>query len=203
MVDIKSIPKYIGPEPSLKKRKMTKEEIKARFNAETAYLYSQRNVLWLPEYEYSLDLISKTIKPYLSSSAKILDLGAGTGNLSRKILESFADCHITLVDFSENMLSEVSNVLAKFKGRYKTISGDFFNLEFPEEIYDSIISSFALHHGRGDEIYKGLYQKIYKWLKVPGAFVCCDVVEGDTRNISELNEKVGGNFCRKVFLMKI
>jgi len=197
--EMKNIPKYVGPEPNSIKRKRTKKEIKARFNAETASLYSQGEIFWLPEYEYALELISKAIKPYLSSSAKVLDLGAGTGNLSRKILESFDDCHITLIDFSDNMLSEVSNVLAKFKGRYETIVGDFFNLKIPEESYDSVVSSFALHHGRSDGIYKGLYQKIYNWLKVPGVFVCCDVVEGDTRNISELNEEGWYQFLQKSF----
>jgi len=37
-------------------------------------------------------LVLKVLKSYLPDSARLVDLGAGTGNLSRRIFESLPDC---------------------------------------------------------------------------------------------------------------
>ena len=194
-----SLPKYVGPDTCLLDRKMTQEEIKARFDAETAAVYSQRKPLWLPEHDYAMNLVLKALEPCLASSARVLDLGAGTGNLSRRILKAFKDCHVTLVDFSQNMLSEAPRVLAGFEGRYETVLQDFWGAEFPEAGYHGVVASFAIHHGRGEAVYLDLYHKIYQWLKSPGVFVCCDVVEGDTPALAEMNEEGWRQFLRKRF----
>ena len=178
---------------------MTQEEIKARFDAETAAVYSQRKPLWLPEYDDAMGLVLKVLEPYLSSHARILDLGAGTGNLSRRILNESKDCHVTLVDFSENMLNEAPSVLAAFEGRYDAVLQDFWSAQFPAARYDGVVASFALHHGRGEAAHQNLYQRIYRWLKSPGVFVCCDVVEGDTPALAEINEGGWRQFLRKRF----
>jgi tRNA (cmo5U34)-methyltransferase len=189
MAIAKSLPKYAGPEISLSRRKMTQAEIQARFNAEVAAAYSQRRPVWLPEYESALTLVARTLRPYVASKreARILDLGAGTGNLSRRILQGFPDCHVSLVDFSENMLNEVPDVLADFPGRYTIRQADFWKMKIPAGSFDAVISSFALHHGRGDAVYQKLYKTIYHWLVDGGVFVCCDVVDGDTPELTRLN----------------
>jgi tRNA (cmo5U34)-methyltransferase len=184
------LPRYVGLEISSIDRKMTQEEIRARFNTEVAAAYSQRRPVWLLEYDRVLRLVARVMEPYLASkqNASVLDLGAGTGNLSRRILRTFRNSHLTLVDFSQNMLDEVPNVLSDFPGRYEVRVADFWQADFPADWFDAIVSSFALHHGRGEIVYQALYQKIYRCLKSPGIFVCCDVVEGDTQEIAALNE---------------
>jgi len=189
MVTEKVIPKYIGPDINVDNRKMTQDEIRLRFNTEVAAAYSQRKPIWLPEYDRALALVTRILEPYLRSkkSVSILDLGAGTGNLSRRVLRAFKNSRITLVDFSQNMLSEVPNVLASFPSRYEVQQADFWEMDFPSERFDAIVSSFALHHGRVEVVYQELYKKINRWLKTPGIFVCCDVVEGDTPELAALN----------------
>jgi tRNA (cmo5U34)-methyltransferase len=184
----RNIPKYIGPEKSNTSNKMTKDEIKNRFNNETASLYSQRDPSWLPEFNFSFTLIQKVIKNYINKNSKIADLGAGTGNLSRTILEAYPDVQIDLIDFSENMLNEVINVLSEFKGKYKTITADIFNYELNNSTYNAIISSFAIHHARGENIYEKIYKNIYNALTETGIFICCDVIEGGNKDLSSINE---------------
>ncbi len=116
----------------------------------------------------------------LPPSPRFLDLGAGTGNLSRRVLAALPNSHATLLDFSPNMLAGTSIVLADYPGRYETICGDFLEVEFPAQGFDAVISSFALHHSRGEAEYARMYQRIYGWLKPGGVFACCDVVNGDT-----------------------
>ena len=190
MTAASALPRYSSPDTSTLGRKMTNAEIQARFNAEVAEAYSQRKPVWLPEYNYALNLVTKVLEPCLASkpSVRVLDLGAGTGNLARRILRRFKNSHVTLADFSQNMLDEVPNVLSAFPGRYETQCVDFWQADFPAASFDAVVSSFALHHGRGEAVYRALYQKIHRWLKPAGIFACCDVVEGDTPVLAALNE---------------
>ncbi len=189
MVAENILPKHARSAASKFTGKMTQEQIRERFNAEVAAAYSQRKPVWLPEYAGSLSLMTKALKPCVASvkSPRILDLGAGTGNLSRTVLEAFTTSQVTLVDFSENMLAEVPNVLAAFPGRYAMCQADFWQVEFPRGSFEAVVSSFALHHGRGETVYQKLYKKVYSWLKPGGVFACCDVVEGDTPEVDALN----------------
>lgn len=190
-------PKYTGPEVSQDKQKLTREEIKQRFDNETASLYSQRKPEWLPEFEFTFSLVPKLLKPFVDKKSKILDLGAGTGNLSRTIFESIPELEIELVDFSENMLSEVKSVLKPFEGKYSVTRADIFETSFSENNYNGIVSSFAIHHARGEDTYKKTYQNIYNSLTSPGIFICCDVIDGANNYLSSLNESGWTDFLEK------
>jgi tRNA (cmo5U34)-methyltransferase len=181
------LPQYVGPKPT--DRILTREEVKARFDRETAEAYSQQDPVYLPEYSHALSLIVEALRPSLPPSPRIVDLGAGTGNLSRRVLAGIPDCHVTLVDFSDNMLAASKTVLAAFEGRYDTVRQDFFQAACPAGSVHGVVSSFAIHHARGDGEYLSLYRKIRAWLPPRGVFACCDVVEGGNADWTRLNEE--------------
>jgi tRNA (cmo5U34)-methyltransferase len=191
------IPRYVGPKPA--DRILTREEVKARFDRETAEVYSQQAPVYLPDYSVSLALVVEALKAALPPSARILDLGAGTGNLSGRVLAAIPDCHVTLVDFSANMLEGCKIVLAGLEGRYAVICEDFFQATFAEGSFHGIVSSFAIHHARNAEEYLRLYQKIRSWLVPSGVFACCDVVEGDNAHWTQMNESGWRNHLREYF----
>lgn len=186
-----------NPEMNDEKNKMTQQEIKNRFNNETADLYSQKIPNWFPEVEFAFQLIADTLKSYIKPESKILDLGAGTGNLSKMIFQHYPFIDITLLDFSENMLNQVENVLKDYKDRYQTLIGDIFNFTSKKNEYNHAISSFAIHHARGEKVYLKLYKRIYNCLIAPGTFICCDVIEGDNKNLSKQNEDGWANYLKK------
>jgi tRNA (cmo5U34)-methyltransferase len=190
------IPKYSGPDTLNRTEKMSKAEIKNRFDNETAALYSRRDPAWLPDFGYAFDLMSQLIRPFVKSGSRILDIGAGTGNLSRTILEKIGGIHATLLDFSGNMLDEAPNVLASFKGMFDIINADFMTYDIGAGHYNAAVSSFAIHHLREDREYLALYKKIFESLSEPGIFACCDVVAGSTTEISELNEEEWTRYLR-------
>ena len=185
---MRKTPKYLRPKARKKNKKMTRNEIRNRFNKEVASVYSQRKPVWLPEYNYVLSLMCEVLKKYMPKKPKVLDLGAGTGNLSRNIFEAFKNSQVTLVDFSENMLSQAPEVLKKYRGQFNTVNGDIFKMPFPLKTFDAVVSSFAIHHARGSGIYGRLYKTIYKALKKHGVFICCDVVEGAAKELTAIDE---------------
>jgi tRNA (cmo5U34)-methyltransferase len=185
----KEIPRYIGPDISAENRKLSREEIKNRFDNEVAELYSQRDPAWMPDFEEIFSLVPEILSRHIQAEGKTLDIGAGTGNLTRTVLEKMPDHFITMTDFSENMLGYAPYVLKDFPDRYETIAIDFFEMEFNENSFDGAISSFAIHHARGEGQFLKLYKDIYSWLKPQGVFVCCDVVDGNSAVLSLLNEE--------------
>ena len=180
------VPRYVGPEAA--GRLFTRDEVKARFDAETAAAYSQQDPVYLPEYATALSLLIDAISDGLPDAPRILDLGAGTGNLARRILHRLPQCTVTLLDFSRNMLNSAAEVLAEFKGRYAIQCADFFTAQFPEASFDAVVSSFAIHHARGAEEYARLYGMIRNWLRPGGVFACCDLVTGATPHWAQMGE---------------
>ncbi len=190
-------PKYIGPDTSSRTEKMTRGEIQSRFDKEVASLYSQRDPIWLPDFKYMFGLVPQLIAPYIHGNGAVLDIGAGTGNLSRSILEAFPEVRAVLIDFSSNMLSAAPKVLSQFKGRFETMVADFIEADFGTGIYSAVVSSFAIHHCRSNDEYGTLYQKIEKAIGSAGIFVCCDVVAGADVNMTLQNEKEWASFLKQ------
>ncbi|NEJ25944.1 methyltransferase domain-containing protein [Rhizobium leguminosarum] len=105
------------------------------------------------------------IRTRVSKSARILDLGSGSGVLAEFLLERFPDSRVTLLDISSNMLEVASRRLSRFPGRASFVQGLFETM--PEGPYDAVVSTLALHHLEGDDAKKQQYQRIFNAL-VPG-----------------------------------
>jgi tRNA (cmo5U34)-methyltransferase len=184
----KKLPRYLGPETRNRNDKMTSEEIKKRFDNETAACYSRRRPAWFMEADEIFGTVPEILAPFLPPGSVFLDLGAGTGNLSRSVMERLPGLEVELLDFSPNMLAGADEVLKDFPGRYRTVVGDFEQADLGRKRYAAVVSSFAIHHLRTEAAYLDLYRRIRAALRVPGAFVCCDVVAGGTDFLTARNE---------------
>jgi tRNA (cmo5U34)-methyltransferase len=116
----------------------------------------------------------------------VLDLGAGTGLYSSFMIEKYPDAVLTLVDFSEEMLSLAKE---RFKGRKNTefILGDYTNAKCGTQ-FDIVISALSIHHlnaGAKETIYK----RIFHLLSENGEFLNADQIISPN---TELQEKYLG-----------
>ena len=164
-------------------------DIKARFEAEPAAVYGTNMARWLPDFDYAHQLLLESIALHLPPKGIGLELGAGSGRVSKLLLERFPEFHLTLVDISANMLGEAVKQLASYAERSQMIMHDIFepDLEFPADSFDCVVSVFAICHAQEIAVYEQLYRRIWRWLKPQGYFVCYDHVLGDTFQLTALN----------------
>lgn len=171
--------------------KYSDRDVKARFQAEPAASYGDNMARWIPDFEYAHQLLLESLAIHLPKNATGVELGAGTGRVSRMLLDTFPQLQLTLVDLSPNMLEAAANRLVPYGGRCRLIVHDIFDaglasLAQPGSL-DGVVSVFAICHARGSDVYAQLYRRIYSWLKPGGCFVCYDHVLGDSQPLTALN----------------
>ena len=106
---------------------------------------------------------------------EILDLGTGTGNLIESVDKMFSKARPSwlAVDQSEEMLQKAKKKMRRQGSAIKILKLSMQDLEYPEEIFDAVISSFAIHHL--DKIEKKtLFKKVYHLTRPQGVFVFGD-----------------------------
>jgi tRNA (cmo5U34)-methyltransferase len=117
---------------------------------------------------------------------KVLEIGAGTGLFSEMFLNKFPEAKMDLIDLSENMLNIA-------KERFSNNPNlNFFLIDIldfsPNEKYDAVISSLAIHHLKIDDQMK-LYNKIFNWLRIDGIFVNAEMIAGESEFLNNIYEK--------------
>lgn len=155
--------------------------IKDQFNQVSAQYDSERHKL-IPCLEDFYQIAVENLQ--LSSVCpKVLDLGAGTGLFSQKVIEMYPNAEIELVDLSDKML-EIAHHRFERLDNITITQADYTQIA-PNEKYDAIISSLSIHH-LTDEYKQYLYKNIYRWLKPQGIFINADQVLANTPELESL-----------------
>jgi len=132
---------------------------------------------WANEYDETLgklkrhhdllDLVvaSSKVKP----GDQVLDIGCGTGLLSLKFLKK-ADCTITGIDSSPKMLTICKKKIKQLglNGKINCRLVDAEQMDFPDNTFDIIASTVALHHVQNKI---PVIKRINRILKPGGRFV--------------------------------
>jgi tRNA (cmo5U34)-methyltransferase len=130
-----------------------------------------------------------------SSRINVIDLGCGTGTISRRIKEEFPKARITCLDLADKMIDMAKLKLANFSDiRFQV--GDFNDYKF-DDTYDVVISSLALHHLVTDEDKIDFYRKVFETLSPNGVFFNADVILGSSKYIQEIYIEKWKNFMKK------
>jgi tRNA (cmo5U34)-methyltransferase len=113
---------------------------------------------------------------------RILDLGAGTGLLSRRIAAAYADAELVLTDGAPAMLAEAEQVLGD---RASYVVADLAE-EPPAGPWCAVVSALAIHH-LDDEGKRRLFARVFAQLGAGGVFVNAEQVLGPTPFFAEAN----------------
>ncbi len=128
----------------------------------------------VPLYDELQDAVAAATETL--AAARILDLGAGTGETARRILEKHPEARVVLVDASAEMLEAAR--LALPADRIEQIVVRQLEDPLPDGPFDLVVSALAVHHldSSGKQL---LFRRIAEALKPGGRFVLADVVVPD------------------------
>ena len=151
----------------------------------------------IPYYHQMVEALVNTLPLSASEKFEVIDLGCGTGTISRAIKDAYPKAKITCVDISEKMLQVASGKLKDVQ-HAAYINSNFYDFNFDKK-YDAVVSSLALHHLVTREDNLDFYRKIYSCLNTGGVFINADVVLASTDALQERYMEQWKNFmCSNV-----
>lgn len=144
------------------------------FNAQADGYEAQRRRL-IPSYDAfygtAVDALAMAGRPL----RRVLDLGAGTGLLSRLVSDAFPDAELTLFDGAPAMLDQARGHLGE---RAHYVVGDLGG-PLPEGPWDAVVSALAVHH-LDDAGKRDLFARLRDVLAPGGIFVNAEQVGAPT-----------------------
>ncbi|EKQ52485.1 MAG: methylase involved in ubiquinone/menaquinone biosynthesis [Methanobacterium sp. Maddingley MBC34] len=158
------------------------KQVKDHFEEE-AKVFDELIKTLIPFYEDMVKSLILALPFHDKEKIKVLDLGCGTGNISKEVKEHFPNAQITCVDMAENMIQIAKSKLAPYSDIEFKIA-DFRDLDFKEG-YDGVISSLALHHLQREE-QKSFYCRIKEFLKEGGVFYNADNILGSSPHLNQV-----------------
>jgi len=158
------------------------KQVKDHFEEE-AKVFDELIKTLIPFYEDMVKSLILALPFHDKEKIKVLDLGCGTGNISKEVKEHFPNAQITCVDMAENMIQIAKSKLAPYSDIEFKIA-DFRDLDFKES-YDGVISSLALHHLQREE-QKSFYCRIKEFLKDGGVFYNADNILGSSPHLNQV-----------------
>ncbi len=143
-------------------KKQTLEKMSDFFNARLD-MYEEHMLT-----ESGIAAYKKVAELVPADTKKLLDLGCGTGLELEYIFERLPDISVVGIDLTQSMLDRIN---PKLPGKsIDLICGDYFKIDFGENIFDTAISCATLHHfSREDKI--ELYKRIRQALKPNGLYI--------------------------------
>lgn len=119
------------------------------------------------------------------SPERILDVGCGTGFLTREICQRFPDAQVDAIDIAENMLEEARTVCYPATD-ISWIAGDAMTFQF-QGPYDLVVSSSALQWMLPLETF---FRNIVHAVRPEGKFYFCCMLRGTLRELHFLRREV-------------
>jgi L-threonylcarbamoyladenylate synthase len=128
----------------------------------------------IPAYEKFQELV--VLAAYAEwRSGRVLELGTGTGETARRLLERLEDAELISVDESAEMLAVAAGVLPA--DRVQLVQGRLQD-PLPAGTFDLVVSALAIHH-LDDHEKPDLFARVRSALAPGGRFVLADVVVPD------------------------
>jgi tRNA (cmo5U34)-methyltransferase len=120
-------------------------------------------------YATAVDAVTAADRPV----RRVLDLGAGTGVLARRIASALPDAELVLLDGAPAMLEQARTALGD---RAAFVIGDLRDA-LPEGPWDAVVSALAIHH-LADADKRALYARVRDVLAPGGVFINAEQVAG-------------------------
>ncbi len=160
---------------------MNIEQIAERFGR-VAKEYDEQRKLFIPCFDDYYGLSVSFLKRTRNDIRTILDLGAGTGLLTKRLYDEYPDASYTLVDISEQMLEVARQRFSGLKNFNYSILD--YSKDLPHGKFDLIASALSFHHIENDDKLL-LYSNIYDTLEDNGCLLNLDQFNASSEKMNE------------------
>jgi tRNA (cmo5U34)-methyltransferase len=149
---------------------MELEKIADRFDS-VAKNYDEQRRFFIPCFDDFYGTSTNFLSQIVENPKSVLDLGAGTGLLTKYLYEKYPNANYMLVDIADQML-EIAR--KRFSGltNFKFLISNYSE-HLPEGNFDLISSALSIHH-LTDKQKLELYTMIYEKLPENGCFLNLD-----------------------------
>jgi len=158
------------------------DKIREQFDA-VARKYDSQRKCFIPCFDDFYTGSVSLLKYYREDFRTIVDLGAGTGLLTKNLYALYPTARYVLVDVSGDML-EIARERFGGLDNFEFVQCDYA-AEIPVESCDLICSALSIHHLENDAK-EALYRNIYEKLDPGGCFINLDQFNGESRRMNYL-----------------
>ncbi len=144
-----------------------------------SYDHSRRRLI--PCFDDFYGTVIERIPCPLQSAPRVMDLGAGTGLLSKFVLDAWPNAAFTLIDISEEMLKKARERFKDRSGKVRFVVSDYARAPLPGK-YEVVVSALSIHHLTEPQKTE-LFKKVYRALEFDGVFINADQALGATPDI--------------------
>jgi len=155
------------------RERVMNERVQTQFNSLSSEYDANRRRL-IPAFDafYAAGVDFLT---YPGESPSVLDIGAGTGIFTARLLDRYPDASVTLLDFSNDML-EIARKKFAGNNRVSFILGDYSETDIGAAGFDIVISALSLHHLNAEDKC-AFFAKLSRELRDGVEFVNADIVK--------------------------
>lgn len=145
----------------------------------------------VPRYD---EMVDRLITYLPDRADRILELGCGTGNLTRRLLDRYPNAVLTSVDASPEMIDITRARTTTHAARLHLTCARFEDFQAAPASFDLVVSSLSLHHVIDKA---ALYGRIASWLPHGGTFAFADQLLGATPEVQARHWTLWLAFCRE------
>ena len=138
----------------------------------------------LPRYEELFSTAVELMAFSPESELRVLDLGAGTGLFSERVLQKFPGASFVLYDVAEELLELGRRRFSQHAERFEFVLDDYLNMR-ASDAFDLVISSLSIHHLEHARK-RDLFARIHRALTPEGIFINVDQIRAETQPLAEL-----------------
>ncbi len=145
--------------------------------------FDRNFVRFAPHYEDAIAAMVSAIPFRPGRRISVLDIGCGTGNITKAVLKKYPGASVTCIDLSANMIAMAKAKLKKYKSIGYNVC-DIRDFKFTQK-YDTVVSSLVMHHVEGGDK-NTVYRKIYNGLVKGGVFYNVDITLGSNKYLQDM-----------------
>ncbi len=138
----------------------------------------------LPRYEELFSTAVELMALPAEAELRVLELGAGTGLFSERVLQKFPHASFVLYDVADELLELARTRFSPHAEHFEFVLDDYMNLS-ESDAFDLVISSLSIHHLEHASK-RDLFSRIHRALKPDGIFINVDQIRADTELLRQL-----------------